>query len=89
MKFLAKTLLATVTILTITSCGGWSEKDEKQFHEVCDKQNIVRAQCDCMMEKSKVEFDNFDAIKDDQAKFANIFLDADCLEKGKEQVEEN
>jgi hypothetical protein len=40
-----------------------------------------------MMDKAKVKFDNFDAIKEDQAAFAEIIMDAECLEKGRETAE--
>ena len=66
----------------MTSCGGWSEKGEKQFHEACDKMKIVREQCDCMLEKAKTEFTSFDDIQNNQPAMAEIFLSEDCLSLG-------
>lgn len=82
MKAIYQTSLILVAIFTMTSCGGWSEKDEHQFHETCDKLKIVREQCDCMLEKAKANFGNFDEMKDDQKVMAEIITSEDCLAAG-------
>jgi hypothetical protein len=82
MKAIYQTSFIAVILLTMTSCGGWSEKDEEQFHEACDKMKIVREQCDCMLEKSKANFSNFDEIKNDQKAMAEIITSEDCLAAG-------
>lgn len=90
MKAIYKTSFIAVVILGMTSCGGWSEKDETQFREACDKMNMVREQCDCMLEKSKESFGNFDELKSNQKAMAEIITNETCIAAGdvKNNVEE-
>jgi len=90
MKAFYKTSFIAVIVLSMTSCGGWSEKDEEQFHESCDKLKYVREQCDCMLEKAKDNFDNFDEMKNDQKVMAEIITSEECLAAGevKKNVED-
>ncbi len=82
MKKYTRLSLVTLTFIGMTSCGGWTEKDEQQFHEACDKMKVVREQCDCMMEKAKSTFNSFDEIKDDQKAMAEIILNEECMAAG-------
>lgn len=82
MKSIYQTSFIAVILLGMTSCGGWPEKDVQQFRETCDKMNIVREQCDCMLEKSKSNFDSFDEMKNDQKVMAEIIISEDCLAAG-------
>lgn len=78
MKF---KLLAVSTVLAsfmLTSCGGWTEEDKKNFIDACEKKS-ERAYCDCALEKMMNKFDNFADIKDDQAAMAEILSDEECL----------
>jgi len=87
MKKITQLSFVFIASISMTSCGGWTEKGEQQFHEECDKMKVERAQCDCMMEKAKVKFSSFDDIKDDQPAMAEIFLSEDCLEKAELKTE--
>ena len=82
MKAIYQTSFIAALILGMTSCGGWTEKDEQQFREACDKMNIVRDQCDCMLEMTKDKFGNFDEIKNDQNAMAEIITNEACIAAG-------
>jgi hypothetical protein len=82
MKKYSQLSLLALTFVGMTSCGGWSEKGEQQFHEACDKMKIERGQCDCMMDKAKSQFSSFDEMKNDQKAMAEIILSEECITAG-------
>ncbi len=62
----------------LSSCGGWSEEDKRNFMDICENKG-ERAYCDCVLEKMMSEFDSFEDITKDEAAMAEILSSEDCL----------
>lgn len=78
MKYKLLVVSAFFGLFVLTSCGGWTEEDKKNFIDACEKKS-ERAYCDCALEKMMDKFDSFADIKDDQATMAEILSSEDCL----------
>jgi len=76
IKQLAASLILGTVFLT--SCGGWTEEDQKNFMDLCEKKGD-RAYCDCALEKMMAQFDSFEDITEDQGAMADILSSEDCL----------
>lgn len=65
-------------MVILTSCGGWTEEDKKNFIDACEKKS-ERAYCDCVLDKMMAKFDEFADIQEDQAAMAEILSSEECL----------
>jgi hypothetical protein len=75
-----KQIIASIFLgsLFLTSCGGWTEEDKRNFMDACEKKS-GRPYCDCTLEKMMSKFDTFADIQKDQAAMAEILSDEECL----------
>lgn len=78
MKLKNLALLFALGTVLLSSCGGWSEDEKKNFLDMCEKKS-ERAYCDCVLEKLEAEFDNYEDIKGDQGTVAKILTNEACL----------
>ncbi|MCB9189851.1 MAG: hypothetical protein H6599_11300 [Flavobacteriales bacterium] len=78
MKLKKTAFLLAFGTVVLSSCGGWSEDDQKNFLDMCEKKS-ERAYCDCVMEKLMAEFDRYEDITEDQGAVAEILTNEECL----------
>ncbi len=78
MKQTFKTSIIIATTLLFASCGGWTDKNKKDFMESCENLKYEKEQCDCLLEKLMTEFSTFDDMQNDQEKMAEILTDGSC-----------
>lgn len=78
MKQTLKTTLFIATTFLFVSCGGWTDKDKKDFMVSCENMKYEKEQCNCMLEKASLECSTFDEIQNNQKKMAEIFTDKSC-----------
>ena len=77
-------LLFIGTLLFLTSCGGWSDKNKAEYLKICEKKDLSIEFCECSLEKSTANYSDFTSAINDEVGMGEIFLD--CIEK--EGVEE-
>lgn len=78
MKHIFKTSIIFATTVLFVSCGGWTDKDKKDFMVSCENMKYEKEQCSCMLEKVLAEFSTFDDMQNDQEKMADILTDKSC-----------
>ena len=77
-------LLFIGSLLFLTSCGGWSDKNKAEYLKICEKKELSSEFCECTLEKATANYSNFaTAIKDEVGMFK---IHLDCM--GKEVAEE-
>jgi len=77
-------LLFIGSLLFLTSCGGWSDKNKAEYLKICEKKDLSIEFCECSLEKSTANYSDFASAINDDVGMGENFLD--CIEK--EGVEE-
>lgn len=77
-------LLFIGSLLFLTSCGGWSDKNKAEYLKICEKNDLSNEFCDCALEKSTANYSDFASAMNDEVGLGKILLD--CI--GKEVAEE-
>ncbi|MCB9194681.1 MAG: hypothetical protein H6600_07400 [Flavobacteriales bacterium] len=72
-----------VLFISMTSCGGWTDKDKTKFIEACESKS-PRPYCDCILDKAVNQFSTFEEFTADEEAMAEILSDAECLEMAEE-----
>lgn len=78
MKMNQLTLSFILGTVFLTSCGGWSEEQQKVFMDECEKKGS-RAYCECVMDGMMAEFDSFEEFRGNEAAMAEILSSEECL----------
>jgi hypothetical protein len=78
------TLLFIVSLLFLTSCGGWSDKDKAAYLKICEKNKLNNEFCECALEKATAKYSDIETAMNDEVGMLKIQLD--CM--GKEVSEE-
>ncbi|CAG5078867.1 hypothetical protein [Parvicella tangerina] len=78
MNFKQLAIALSLGVLFFTSCGGWTEEDQRNFMDLCEKKS-ERAYCDCALGKMMEKFDSFEDITEDEGALAEILSSEDCL----------
>ncbi len=80
-------LLLIGTLLFLTSCGGWSQKNKAEYLNICEKKDLSIEFCECALEKATVNYSNFAAAMKDEVGLGKTFLD--CIDKDIDEEEES
>lgn len=78
MKMKQLTLSLILGTAFLSSCGGWSDEQQKVFMEECEKKEN-RAYCECIMDGMMAEFDSFEEFRENEAAMAEILSSEECL----------
>jgi hypothetical protein len=79
-------LLFIGSLLFLTSCGGWSDKNKAEYLKICEKKDLSNEFCDCALEKSTANYSDFASAMNDEVGLGKILLD--CIKKGGVEEEE-
>ena len=79
-------LLFIGSLLFLTSCGGWSDKNKAEYLKICKKKDLSNEFCDCALEKSTANYSDFASAMNDEVGLGKILLD--CIKKDGGQEEE-
>jgi hypothetical protein len=74
------------SILFLTSCGGWSDKNKAEYLKICKKKELSSNFCECALEKSTTNYSDFDSAMKDELGTSKIFLDCIDKDRTKEEV---
>ena len=77
-------LLFIGSLLFLTSCGGWTEKDKAEFLRTCEKNKLNSEFCECALEKATTKYSDFETAMKDETGIGEAFIN--CIEK--DRIEE-
>lgn len=73
------------SVLLLTSCGGWTDKEKASFIEKCEKTKFNTEFCDCALENAIQKFDSFDSALESEVEYGKLFID--CIDKDRTEKE--
>ena len=79
-------LLFIGSLLFLTSCGGWSDKNKAEYLKICEKKELSSEFCECALEKSTANYSDFESAINDEVGMGETFLD--CIKKDGVEEEE-
>ena len=79
-------LLFIGSLLFLTSCGGWSDKNKAEYLKICKKKDLSIEFCECSLEKSTANYSDFASAINDEVGMGETFLD--CIKKDGVEEEE-
>ena len=79
-------LLFIGSLLFLTSCGGWSDKNKAEYLKICEKKDLSSEFCECALEKSTANYSDFASAINDEVGMVKIHLD--CIDKDATEEEE-
>ena len=81
-----KTLIYSFSMISIlSSCGGWSESDKKNFLDDCEKSKFSRSYCDCALNKMTSTYSTFNDMVEDEENSAKLLVG--CIEEDRKKEE--
>lgn len=72
-------------VTTLSSCGGWSESDKKNFLDDCEKSKFSSAYCNCALDKMVSHYSTFSDMVEDEENTAKLLVD--CIEEDNKENE--
>tara|TARA_B110000438_G_C15409229_1_gene476823 strand:+ start:145 stop:414 length:270 start_codon:yes stop_codon:yes gene_type:complete len=78
-------LLFIGSLLFLTSCGGWSDKNKAEYLKICEKKDLSSEFCECALEKSTANYSDFASAINDEVGMVKIHLDCMGKEVSKEE----
>ena len=80
-------LLFIGSLLFLTSCGGWSDKNKEEYLKICKKKAGFSSEfCECALEKATTNYSDFESALKDEVGVGKTFLD--CIDKDVDEEEE-
>ena len=67
------------SLLFLTSCGGWSDKDKAAYLKICKKNKLNNEFCECALEKATAKYSDIETAMNDEVGIGETFLG--CIEK--------
>ena len=72
-------LLFIGSLLFLTSCGGWSDKNKAEYLKICEKKELSSEFCECTLEKATANYSNFATAMKDEVGLGKTHLE--CIDK--------
>jgi len=79
-------LLFIGSLLFLTSCGGWSDKNKAEYLKNCKNKDLSSEFCECALEKATAKYSDYASAMNDEVGMGETFLD--CIKKDGVEEEE-